>query len=392
MMLKELLDNVIAINRSTSQTPTFLSLIGQESREITHSAFIAALLDPNGVHGQGTLFLRSFVDIFVPSMVASIDYESVKVEVEKSLGEEGVDKLDNPIGGRIDIYLEDKNNNVIVVENKIYAPDREKQLCRYWNSICDIRDYSYNDCSNRAMVYLTLDGHLPSKKSMCNLPNKFVTIRSYQKHVKNWLQSCLSSVTNDGYLKNIIEQYIKTINALTMDYKIVKVITKSSNNMAAALSIMSSIDKARNAISERFMLNLNETFKERTNNLDNPKVVKDLYKDNEGWHFHIQSYSQTIDICIAWRLFIRVMTPKDKLNDKASKDRICETVLTKSLGWNRCEESNNWAWKYIRINGQLMDFHDFTTPSLDYLDNSANIVKAAYLEIIRIITHEFKFS
>lgn len=34
-MLKELLDNVIAINRSTSQTPTFLSLIGQESREIT---------------------------------------------------------------------------------------------------------------------------------------------------------------------------------------------------------------------------------------------------------------------------------------------------------------------------------------------------------------------
>jgi hypothetical protein len=86
------------------------------------------------------------------------------------------------------------------------------------------------------------------------------------------------------------------------------------------------------------------------------------------------------------------MTPKDKLNDKASKDRICETVLTKSLGWNRCEESNNWAWKYIRINGQLMDFHDFTTPSLDYLDNSANIVKAAYLEIIRIITHEFKFS
>jgi hypothetical protein len=350
-MLKELIDNMIAINRSKSQTPTFLSLIGQESREMTHSAFIAALLDPKGVHGQGTLFLRSFVEIFVPSMVDSIDYESVKVEVEKSLGEEDVDKFDNQISGRIDIYLEDKNNNVIVVENKIYAPDQPKQIARYW--------YYTRSANLREVIYLTLDGHWPSSLSLDDVSQSHYIVCSYSQHVIQWINSCLVKINNQPALRALIEQYIQVLSNLTDEYKAAEYIASSYDTMKAALLAQSGIEIARQKVITEFLeeiasyMSIDYHYRELLRN--NSK----LFQDKEGWHFYISD--GLIDICIDQCLFIRV---KSKDNNTSHND------LPLSEGWTQSEGSEDLVWSYVRVDGEVLDFLNFSKPVQQFLGSS----------------------
>ena len=61
---------------------------------------------------------------------------------------------DKTKGGRIDIVIKLKET-VIVIENKIYAPDQDNQLIRYKN------EYPFSK-----LYYLTLDGHFPHDKSI----------------------------------------------------------------------------------------------------------------------------------------------------------------------------------------------------------------------------------
>jgi hypothetical protein len=350
-MLKELIDNMIAINRSKSQTPTFLSLIGQESREMTHSAFIAALLDPKGVHGQGTLFLRSFVDIFVPSMAESIDYESVKVEVERSLGEEDVDKFDDQISGRIDIYLEDKNNNVIVVENKIYAPDRPKQIARYW--------YYTRSAKCREVIYLTLDGHWPSSLSLDDEYQSRYILCSYSQHVIQWLNSCLVKINNQPALSALIEQYIQVLNNLTDEYRAAEYIASSYDTMKAALLAQSGVEIARQKVIAEFMeeiasyMSIDYHYRELLRN--NSK----LFQDKEGWHFDISD--GLIDICIDQCLFIRV---KSKDKNASHND------LQPSEEWKQSEDSEDLVWSYVMVDGEVLDFLNLSKPVQQFLGSS----------------------
>lgn len=71
-----------------------LSISSKNSSELLHSKIIASLLDTNGLHYQGSLFLDIFLSI------ANIkDYTSEKssIQLEKS----GIDQEN----GRIDIYI-----------------------------------------------------------------------------------------------------------------------------------------------------------------------------------------------------------------------------------------------------------------------------------------------
>lgn len=346
-MLQELLDKVIAINDSKSQSLTFLSLIGQESREMTHSAIIAALLDPNGVHGHGSLFLRPFVEIFAPEMAKQLDYDSVKVEVEKSLGDEDVDEFDNPIGGRVDIYIEDKDGNVIVIENKIYAPDQPKQLARYW--------YSTRDAKKREVVYLTLDGHWASSISAVDVtPSKF-RLCSYAKHVIQWLEICLGLINNQSALSILLEQYIKVIHNLTDKYRAAEYIASSKDTMKAAILAHSALEIARQKIITNFLEEIAQYMflDYRSRSLLNDSK---LFSDKEGWHLYI--YDGMIDICIDQCLFVRVRTKEDKTDKQETKF---------PDGWKQSEGSQTHIWSYVRVNGEVLDFHNLSNPVQQFL-------------------------
>ena len=56
------------------------------------------------------------------------DVDSAKVYVEYNIGNISADYT---TGGRIDLMVQDKNKQTIVIENKIYAEDQFCQMFRY---------------------------------------------------------------------------------------------------------------------------------------------------------------------------------------------------------------------------------------------------------------------
>ena len=71
----------------------------------THSKFLGNLLNPQGSHSQGTLFLELFLDELG---ITTLNINNAKIELEKSEGDQG----------RLDIYITDSENTSIVIENK----------------------------------------------------------------------------------------------------------------------------------------------------------------------------------------------------------------------------------------------------------------------------------
>ena len=85
------------------------SVLKIETRENnTHSAFLAELLNPNGSHRMGDVFLKHFITTIEHSN--SFETKNAKVKVERSIGTVDLkDKIgeekSQASGGRIDIYL-----------------------------------------------------------------------------------------------------------------------------------------------------------------------------------------------------------------------------------------------------------------------------------------------
>ena len=240
MRLKDyqsLLLQVEHLLKGQTQGFSIFEMLGQRTRELTHSAFIAQMLNPRGCHGMGGVFLNLFLETV--DLSNRFIVEDVTVEIEKICGEikgEGKDAT----GGRIDIYLQNGIGQVIVIENKIYANDQYDQLQRYRNATGE----------NSIILYLTIDGHHPS-----NVSNEIgYHCVSYKEHIVEWLRKCLNACTENISLNNVIKQYMTTVKSLTHDFEVIKVLQESSINIRAALDIARLADKARTELKERFLL------------------------------------------------------------------------------------------------------------------------------------------
>jgi hypothetical protein len=199
------------------------SVLNIETKENkTHSAFLTELLNPKGSHRKGALFLDLFLQVVKLEVLdekvnkekfpaKEFITDKVYVKAEHSVGainlcdKKGEDKA-NASGGRIDIFLKDKNGTVICIENKIHADDQPKQIQRYCN---------YKTTKN-TVFYLTLKGSEPSDDSKLKLISgkDFFNI-SYRDHIVQWLELCLKEIPNFTSLREAINQYILLIKKLT---------------------------------------------------------------------------------------------------------------------------------------------------------------------------------
>jgi hypothetical protein len=185
------------------------SVLKIETRENnTHSAFLAELLNPNGSHRMGDVFLKHFITTIEHSN--SFETKNAKVKVERSIGTVDLkDKIgeekSQASGGRIDIYLKDINGNIISIENKIHALDQKAQIQRYYN----------HKTTKNTVYYLTLKGKDPIKESRLELKSgvAFNNI-SYRDDIIKWLELCLKEVPNFTSLRESINQYILLIKKL----------------------------------------------------------------------------------------------------------------------------------------------------------------------------------
>ena len=245
-----------------------LDLTSDETR--THSAFIAELLDPNGSHGLGDQFLQSFVNTIDCLKSWHFDTQSARVHKELSIGGKNEDCSE---GGRIDIVVE-SNGKAIIIENKIYAGDQEKQLVRYYN-------YGTKNYSNGIrLLYLTLNGEDASEYSHEKLViNEDYYAIAYNHEISDWLQRCIEFSARQPLVRETLIQYQNLINQLTMNNmdknsqeELLKLMS-DPKNIDSICSILNLEAKWREQIFNSYVLTpLKEKFKELDIELKNRGV------------------------------------------------------------------------------------------------------------------------
>ncbi|MDA8031236.1 MAG: PD-(D/E)XK nuclease family protein [Pirellulales bacterium] len=212
-LLKEKHDAVAA---ATGARFNIFSVLGREYDEVqTHSRFLAELLNPKGSHLRGTVFLRLFFGMlrkknFPQKLPEIMDGELKFFDVS---AEAGTGDL-----GRIDILIENREK-CIVIENKIYAGDQERQLGRYY----DYAKGKFGNDENFAVVYLTLDGHAPSDYTLygesppCGetISKEKVLCISYSKDVIGWVAACVKESAPVPHIRETLFQYQRLLEKLT---------------------------------------------------------------------------------------------------------------------------------------------------------------------------------
>lgn len=213
--IQSLFDKICLLNQEykrledeKGESYNLFKVIDMTSNEISvHSAFLADLLNPKGLHHMGDTFLRLFTDEFLNGM--SFSTETTIVEREKYIG-----PVTATTGGRLDIIVTDANRKAIIIENKIYASDQENQLIRYHN-------YAEKNTSEHKLFYLSLDGTVHDEDKTAKHDNKelieeehYFTI-SYESDILKWLEQCREKVVDKPLIREGISHYINLIKHLT---------------------------------------------------------------------------------------------------------------------------------------------------------------------------------
>lgn len=185
------------------------SILNIERYELKHSALIANLLDPKGSHGCGDAFLRAFFEIALKG--SAYPFESSTPP--QSYTEHYTGPIAGDTGGRIDILVESKSSHYgLIIENKIYAGDQDKQLTRY-----DNYGKETFGAGRYRLVYLTLYGYDASKESTATKSSEEVGYLrlSYAEDILRWLEQCVRLADNKPLVRESLNQYIRTIKQLT---------------------------------------------------------------------------------------------------------------------------------------------------------------------------------
>ena len=249
----------------TGENFNVFDILKVSTNEMSHSSFVCFLLDAKAKHGQKDLFLKLFIerikkksfDNKIKEALIQFDTKNSHAITEKSIGYKS-DDVSN--GGRIDIIINDGKNNIII-ENKIYAVDQEKQMIRY-----------HNYDPNAPLIYLSLGEENPSDDSITHddkklkLNRDFISI-SYKSDIKNWIEECIKIVYDKPLIRETLRQYVYLINELTnqsknnkMSEEIVEIMKKNINE---SLIIYNNIDKLKFDLLNQFGFKLVELLKNK---------------------------------------------------------------------------------------------------------------------------------
>lgn len=192
------------LKRLRGENFNVFSILKMERKENgTHSAFINELLNPQGSHLLGNVFLKLFLETIKYPFLEEFDIESACTKVEHHIAQRD-DELRT--GGRIDIFIKDKYNRTISIENKIDAIDQDYQIERYAN---------FNQEKN-TVYYLTKFGLPPSDISKGDkVENRDYFCLSYEKNILKWLSKCQKAAVDLPILRETIKQYAVLIKKLT---------------------------------------------------------------------------------------------------------------------------------------------------------------------------------
>ena len=230
-----------------------------------HSNFIASLLDPNGDHYKGDLFLKLFLET---CGIDDFDIDTSMATVFKEFK-------------HIDIYISDGKKHIIL-ENKVYAKDQPTQIARYIKAIQN-KDAEVKD-EDICVLYLHPDGELPDKQSFGDYharllgenPSIKFKVISYGKEILEWIDKCKNEVSNLTDLNIFLSQYKDVIEMIYDRYKRIDEMETANlveifkENYTAVSEIANNYQEMRKKIIDKFFKNVKE-------NLEKDEAIKGTY-------------------------------------------------------------------------------------------------------------------
>jgi hypothetical protein len=268
------------IRATSSDNYNIFKILNLQTDEVSlHSLFLAELLNPKGSHKKGTVFLKEFLKTISPDLGSTLDLDSVNLTVEKFIGPISKDKT---TGGRIDILIEDNDGKCIIIENKIYAGDQEKQLLRYHN---------YKGDREGIIFYLTINGCPPQPYSCCDLKeNKDFHLISYKETINNWLEKCHQIASDSPFIRETIQQYINLIKSFSgqtifkeMYQDIQAVVIQNQQNFESAFNIAANFEKIKAELLADFWDEFSSMLEEDLGNNYKVHLQKEKIKNGDNY-------------------------------------------------------------------------------------------------------------
>ena len=263
------------------------SILSIERYELKHSALIANLLDPKGSHGCGDAFLRAFFEIALKERT----YLFEDCTLPHSYTEYYTGPIAGDTGGRIDILVESKSSHYgLIIENKIYAGDQDKQLTRY-----DNYGKETFGADGYLLVYLTLYGCDASKESTATKSAEEVGYLrlSYAEDILRWLEQCVRLADNKPLVRESLNQYIRTIKQLTyqdMNQKnIEKIIDLAVDHPEVVATLSSKRDAIAQGIRKKYIFDKLKEYADQKGwlfddtEITNPQGEPNIRFRKEGW-------------------------------------------------------------------------------------------------------------
>lgn len=241
--IQNLLNQVSIITRKNTEIMeanggrfNMFGVLGVDHYENTHSSIIKEFLNPHGSHGLKSQFLNLFIEQ-LSNQFSHLNGFKLRFITENAHAYTEY-YTEN---GRIDILIEDMNGHAIIIENKIYALDQQKQLKRY-NEFA-LHKYKKD---NYIILYLTIDGVEASEDSGKDV--NYIQI-SYSDFIIDWLEKCVLYASRFSLVRETIIQYINHLKKLTNQdmnvqnsNEIVSLLSSSNQNIEAAITINENFD------------------------------------------------------------------------------------------------------------------------------------------------------
>ncbi|QDK99006.1 hypothetical protein FM020_14370 [Acinetobacter tandoii] len=205
---------------------SFSEILGVSRREISHSNFLAWLLNHTENHGLGDFPIKKLLDIILISdrnnlrTKHSILYNTFITEnynIEKTIVKSEY-SIEN--AGRLDIYLDlrilindEQQNLKIIIENKVESKENNDQTNNYF------RYFNSNKKKNEIIIYVYLTPISTLELIELNEPEcnckEFIQI-NYQSLVDYLIEPALKqNISNQT--KNILMEYLKSLSQPAID-------------------------------------------------------------------------------------------------------------------------------------------------------------------------------
>lgn len=207
-------------------------------KEVVMCRFLADLLNPEGQHGCGILFLKSFFnDVLRENRVSDTLLAHTDVIKEFAIDHER----------RIDIVI-CNTHFFIPIEVKIYAKEQKGQCYDYF-------EYAKKFDEHTRIVYLTRFGNEPteysrkSKNGADILPRDKIKCILWDRDISKWLTALLVQLHEP--IKSMVMQYIDAIHFIAnrkddkMTEQILAVLYESADYFSAGIQIEKNMKAAK---------------------------------------------------------------------------------------------------------------------------------------------------